>query len=217
MRRGDPVDTAPLFEFVVAGNAGTCGHRHRHVDAAERCLDRHRSATHRAGTRDRWDVYPVAPGGDVPAVYRYDDRLRGVGRTLQERMLDETGDPFWLLAACVLLNRTPGYRAEPVLYEILDRWPTPDDLRRAPTPDLEETVGRLGFGERRARLLRLLAGTWRRAGYDTLPPAGIPVSGLSTLPAVGRYAVDSWRLFVLGDPDVDPDDPVLRARRPRVL
>lgn len=102
---------------------------------------------------------------------------------LQERT---RGDPWRCLVSCVLLNLTKGVDAEPVLWEILRRWPDAPSLAAADRAEVEALLRPLGLQRRRsASLLRLsaeyAAGEW---------------SDPIELHGVGRYARESWALFV---------------------
>lgn len=115
--------------------------------------------------------------------------------TLQERT---RGDPWRCLVVCVLLNRTRGSVAEPYLWELFRRWPNASNLAVADEDEVADLLRPLGLQRRRASILVRLS-----RGYV----AGDPVE---SLPGVGRYALDSWALFVEERRDVEPDDRVLR-------
>ncbi len=209
VRRGDPVDTRPLFDYTTAGGDGGCGHRHRSETAAVTCLERYRRSARAAGLVPTRTVRLISPRDDLPG-----DEVVGAGRTLQERILDETGDPFWVLAASVLTWRSRIGSTEEAIYEILDRYPTPDALRLAGST-LESILQPSGLAKQNAATLRGLAAKWLRSGFPEKDPEARRAS-LPVLPGVGLYVIDSWALFVDRDLDRTPRDPVLRARRERL-
>ncbi len=113
-------------------------------------------------------------------------------------------DPFWMLVACVLVNRTKWMQAEPVFEKIRERWPTPFDLGGAPVIELEKLVQPLGFFKRRSVSIGSLA-----RAYVEGPPRN--AEEVMELPGCGKYASDSWAIFVDGRRDVEPTDIELKA------
>jgi hypothetical protein len=99
-----------------------------------------------------------------------------------------------MLVACALLNRTHGRQVRPMVDGLFSRWPTPRGMAAAGR-GLERYVKPLGLWRRRAALLRRLSRQWRTPGQ---------------CPGVGKYALDSWAIFVEGRLDVRPDDGKLR-------
>lgn len=136
---------------------------------------------------------------------------------MQERLAH---DPFRLLIATIFLNKTPGARAMPVFYDLMARYPTPDDLAAARVEDVVEIIRCLGFQNQRARKCVALAQSWASGGEPVLGkryakrdyPRKGDGRGIGTgdwvpegdervaweighLPGVGAYAHDSWRMF----------------------
>jgi endonuclease III len=105
-----------------------------------------------------------------------------------------------MLVACVLLNRTRGVVAAPVLERLLDRYPTAEAMAAARPVDVARRLRRLGLHRQRARKLIALSAAWASGERD-----------LGRLPGVGAYAADSWAIFQDGRRDVEPADRVLRA------
>ena len=139
-------------------------------------------------------------------------RILGYSKTFQERLLEESPHGEWaMLVGCILLNRTTGLQVERIVWDVFDRWPTPTKLAKADT-DLEDLIRPLGLWRRRAENLRSFSAWWVRCGWNRkkrwLPATG---SRLLEAPGLGRYAVDSYRIFVLGETDVETTDAVLRA------
>ena len=117
---------------------------------------------------------------------------------LQERI--KVFDPWRMLVACTLLNQTGWQQVEKVIWKLFDDYPTPDDLSAA-GPELEQLIRPLGFYNRRAKSLRNMSNAYR---------LGMWVDPIE-LPGVGRYARDSWALFVENDSSVRPKDHKLAA------
>lgn len=109
-------------------------------------------------------------------------------------------DPFRMLVACVLVNRTRWSQAKPVFDEIFRRWPTVNDLAAARVSDLTDVVRPLGMWNARALNLVCMAMAWVYGQRCVMK-----------LPGCGKYAADSYAIFVEGRRDVEPTDRVLRA------
>lgn len=111
-----------------------------------------------------------------------------------------------MLVGCLLLNKTSRKQADRVWPELFERWPDPESLASA-GDELEELLRPLGFCSTKAKRLREMSA--RYAAGDWNDP--------SELPGVGKYARDSWAMFVDGDPwSVEPEDEKLRANLERV-
>jgi methyl-CpG-binding domain protein 4 len=126
------------------------------------------------------------------------------GRLLQE----DVNSPWEVLVACVLMNRATGKKAREVFPKLTARWPNPESMGRAVLRSLAAVLRPLGFQNVRAARLRGMS-----AGYAS----GCAVEALY---GVGRYGLESLRIFVDGDIDFRPGDVELRkyvrrARRAR--
>lgn len=75
-------------------------------------------------------------------------------RLLEER---HAGTPWRLVTTCMLLNRTTARAAEPVLEDLLRRYPTPVDLACADAEELTGMIAPLGLQSTRARSLIAMA------------------------------------------------------------
>jgi adenine-specific DNA glycosylase len=107
--------------------------------------------------------------------------------------------PFWMLVACILVNRTQWATAKPVFDLVRFKWPSPEHLAEADLRSLKPAVKGLGLYTRRSRDLRGMARRW----LDGIPRTAEDVM---ELPGCGKYAADSWAIFVEGRTDVHPDD-----------
>jgi len=98
------------------------------------------------------------------------------------------GEPLneWrVLVACVCLNLCSATVARPVVFRLLNRWPTPT-LMASADAGLKGCLQPLGLADKRDHYLRAISAKWR------------PGCDLSKLPGVGRYAIDSVRVFCRG-------------------
>ncbi len=111
------------------------------------------------------------------------------------------GDPWKVLVASQLLNKTPIHQARPVLRALLAVWPTPEQLARAVDHVLHSLLHPLGFGDRRPMLLAEMSRRWCLGDWDEV----------WELPGVGQYAEDSVRIFCYGDWSFEPSDKVLKT------
>ncbi|GAB7333894.1 hypothetical protein MBLNU13_g06010t1 [Cladosporium sp. NU13] len=137
---------------------------------------------------------------------------------IQEKLWKE---PFWLIIAVTLLNKTAGRSAAPIFWNLKELYPTPMALAQANEDDLVKMIGTLGLQNQRARRLILIATTWvasppaKNQRYRTLNyPAKGDGKGIKKnqvveedadecegaleighIPGCGPYAWDSWRIF----------------------
>lgn len=109
------------------------------------------------------------------------------------------GDPWKVLAVCLLLNRATGTVARRYAWTMFARWPTPDRLANA-GPSLERLLAPLGFTSQRPRLLREMSAAFARGSWDRI----------EDLPGCGRYAADAWAIVIERRRDVEPSDGHLR-------
>jgi methyl-CpG-binding domain protein 4 len=113
-------------------------------------------------------------------------------------------DPFWMLVGCILVNRASWSQAEASHEELRRRWPTPFDLAAASPPDVEPVVAQVGFGRQRAARLVRFARDWCLHRPED-------AGEVLRMHGCGRYAADSWAIFVEGRTDLTPSDHHLAA------
>lgn len=120
--------------------------------------------------------------------------------------------PFWMLVACSLVNLTKWTVAEPIFQELYRRsggdssWFLPFD-REA---ELQKLLKPLGLWRRRTKSLQKMAFVYR----VTKPRKA---SDLIGVPGCGKYARDSWAIFIDGDYGVEPTDHILLKYLEEVL
>ncbi|KAI1137997.1 DNA glycosylase [Hypoxylon sp. FL0543] len=132
---------------------------------------------------------------------------------------DLATDPFRLLIAVTFLIRVKGKHAIPVFHELMNRYPTPQDLEEADTNEIVAMIRHLGLSAVRAAKIQKYAHLWienpprpdARYGVKNYPRpgdganihAGEVVGPADTRTSAweighmtqGRYAIDSWRIF----------------------
>ncbi|SJX65146.1 uncharacterized protein SRS1_15953 [Sporisorium reilianum f. sp. reilianum] len=114
-----------------------------------------------------------------------------------------TPNVFRLLVATCLLNQTKGRAAMPVFWELLRRWPDEHHLAKADVVEVTDLLQPIGRHNIRARRLISMAQTMVEIPYDESNSfksrdRTAPDTPIGIYPGVGRYAIDSWRIFVAG-------------------
>lgn len=104
-----------------------------------------------------------------------------------------------MLIACSLVNLTTWEQAEPALLELRSFYPTPSNLVDAHHARLKRILRPLGLWRIRSKRLRVMASAWIMRAPQT-------ASDVLSFPGCGRYASDSWAIFIDGRTDVYPDD-----------
>ncbi|PPQ72028.1 hypothetical protein CVT24_008080 [Panaeolus cyanescens] len=126
-----------------------------------------------------------------------------------------------MLVAVTLLNKTSGKLALPIFWEIISKWPTALHLSKATIPELVCILRRIGMQTVRAKRLVALSSAYLAdppSVYDPRPSRDfnspprtqtfekgdtscLTSSPISHLPGVGRYALDSYRIFCMSHDD----------------
>lgn len=124
-----------------------------------------------------------------------DEAVRG--RLIQED-LTEPHREWKMLVACILLNRTRGSVARPIVERLLEAYPSPEALHSENPAHVALMLQPLGLHWTRASNLHSMS-----RDYGTIP--------VENLPGVGPYAMESRRIFILNDLNFEPKDAKLRA------
>lgn len=125
--------------------------------------------------------------------------------TRQEQYRD---DPWKMLLVCFMLNQTSHKQVDQIREAFFERFPNAESLVSASESEIADMIRPLGFYNRRAKMWKKFSVEWIEIlkKYD---PIGIPLDQLENMSGVGKYALDSWRVFQLYDYDVEPNDHVL--------
>lgn len=123
-----------------------------------------------------------------------------------------TKDPYQLILAEILLQRTPWWKVGSVWSAILCKYPAPNSLAVASVPELQDLVRPLGLPRRAATLQRLGAVLVERHGGE------VPhdYADLMDLPGVGEYVASAVRCMAFGVADAMSDSVTARVFK-RVL
>ncbi len=116
---------------------------------------------------------------------------------LQDELKD---DPWKLLVACILLNKAPDEAVIKVIWDVLSEYPIPSAMGEANFYELKYLIRKLGLSDRRAQYLISMS-----TQYD------VTNDQVSDYPGCGRYAQDSYDIFVKGNMDIEVTDKVLQA------
>mgnify|MGYP001243847354 CR=1 FL=1 len=117
---------------------------------------------------------------------------------LQEKLWQ---DPWKIFVCCIFCNLTKRLTAEPYFWEVLKRWPTPEDLAKADYNNLVKLIQPLGLSKKRAKALKKMS-------YDYLSKDW--QGDATNLYGIGKYGSDAYRIFCKGEwKTVQPKDGAL--------
>jgi endonuclease III len=125
--------------------------------------------------------------------------------TVQEEFRD---DPWKMLIACFMCNQTGFKQVNKVKGPFFERFPTPQSLVDANDEEIVAIIKPLGFYNKRAKGWKEFSKQWIDATsrYHTNI---LPIQEIERLKGVGKYALDSWKVFQLYQYDIEVDDHVL--------
>ncbi|XP_045615137.1 methyl-CpG-binding domain protein 4 isoform X1 [Procambarus clarkii] len=100
-------------------------------------------------------------------------------------------DPWKLLVGTIFLNRTTGEEAlgKNILWEFLERWPTPEDTVKASWEEIANIIQPLGLHEKRAKMIIRFSEEFLTK--DWIYP--------KELHGIGKYGNDSYRIFCVNE------------------
>jgi methyl-CpG-binding domain protein 4 len=108
-------------------------------------------------------------------------------------------DPWKMLVGCIMLNQTSNKNVRQVIYTFFDRWPTPQSVVNANPDDIREHIRPLGFYNVRTSRIQ-------RFSLEYIEKRFIRASELH---GIGKYADDSYEIFIKGNLNVNPTDKIL--------
>lgn len=117
-------------------------------------------------------------------------------RLIQEDYLD---DPWKMLVCCILLNQTSNLQVRKILPDLFNLIPTPEVCIQTDPSFIVEIIRTTGFYNIKAKRIQDMSKSW------------IDKKGIDDLPGIGRYAKDSWEIFVNKNLDIKPTDKKLSA------
>jgi len=128
-----------------------------------------------------------------PSVERFRRDLLRWGRANRRSFpWRETDDPYQVLVAEVLLQRSRGTTVAKVFPRFVERWPTAEDLARARVPSIASVIRPLGLTRR--------AATLKEMAVEVVELGGVPstLDGLQALSGVGSYAAGTTMAVAFG-------------------
>jgi endonuclease III len=100
-----------------------------------------------------------------------------------------------------MLNQTSNRNVRQVIYTFFDRWPTPQDVVKANPDEIREHIRPLGFYNRRTVTIQKFSEEYINKKFTEA----------HELYGIGKYANDSYEIFINGNRNVEPTDVILRA------
>ena len=108
-------------------------------------------------------------------------------------------DPWKMLVGCIMLNQTSNKNVRQVIYTFFDRWPTPQAVISADPTEIRDHIRPLGFYNRRTSTIQRFSREYIEKNF----------SKACELHGIGKYADDSYEIFVKGNLNVQPTDKIL--------
>lgn len=112
---------------------------------------------------------------------------------------DPSNPGYRLLIACIMLNQTSNRNVRQVIYTFFDRWPTPQAVISADPIEIRDHIRPLGFYNRRTLTIQRFSREYIEKNYNRV----------SELHGIGKYADDSYEIFIKGNVNVKPTDKIL--------
>jgi methyl-CpG-binding domain protein 4 len=107
--------------------------------------------------------------------------------------------PWRVLVCCIMLNCTSRKQVDRVRDEFFKRYPDPSEAERADLNEMAELLAPLGFRNRRTNTIKRFSSDWLTLNWQEP----------KELYGIGKYAQDSWEIFMKGNLEVNPTDGVL--------
>jgi methyl-CpG-binding domain protein 4 len=106
---------------------------------------------------------------------------------------------YRLLIACIMLNQTSNKNVRQVIYSFFDKWSTPQSVVNADPDEIRNHIRPLGFYNRRTT-------TIIRFSHEYITKRFVNANELY---GIGKYANDSYEIFIKGNLNVEPTDKIL--------
>lgn len=124
-------------------------------------------------------------------------------RLIQEDYLE---DPWKMLVCCILLNQTTNQQVRKVLLPLFELIPDPSTASNTQPEQIATIIRSTGFSSVKSQRIVDLSKKWN-SGFNSV----------LELPGVGRYASDSWEIFVEKNIHIQVTDKKLQAYLDSVL
>jgi endonuclease III len=117
-------------------------------------------------------------------------------------------DPWKMLMVCFMLNQTSHKQVDQIREAFFNKFPNAESLISASEAEIAQEIKILGFYNKRAKAWKEFSLQWI-AAVEKHGGTNIPVYVLEKMKGIGKYALDSWKVFQLYDYDIEVDDHVL--------
>ena len=117
-------------------------------------------------------------------------------RLIQHDYLDNR---WKMLICCILLNQTTNQQVRKILDPLFELIPDPESCVNADPTKIAEIIKPTGFYNIKAARIQKLSKKWIEGFEDP-----------RELPGVGKYAMESWEIFVNKKTDFTPSDKKLK-------
>ena len=107
--------------------------------------------------------------------------------------------PWRMLVCCIMLNCTSRKQVDQVREEFFQKYPDAVEAERADPIEIAEVIAKLGFKNKRTAAIQRFSSDWMTLDW----------SEPNELYGIGKYAQDSWEIFMKGNLEVEPTDGVL--------
>jgi len=107
-------------------------------------------------------------------------------------------DPWKLLVCCIFLNQTSRKQLDKIRVEFFERYPTPESVIKAEHSEIVELIKPLGFYNRRTNSIKKFSSDYLGDWVD-----------VKELYGIGKYASDSYEIFIKQNFDIEPSDKAL--------
>jgi methyl-CpG-binding domain protein 4 len=108
-------------------------------------------------------------------------------------------NPWQMLVGCIMLNQTSNKNVRQVIYTFFEKWPTPNSVINANPDEIREHIRPLGFYNRRTQTIIRFSNEYIVKKFNRA----------SELHGIGKYAEDSYEIFIRGNLNVNPTDKIL--------
>ena len=108
-------------------------------------------------------------------------------------------NPWQMLVGCIMLNQTSNKNVRQVIYSFFERWPTPQSVVGANPDDIREHIRPLGFYNKRTATIQRFSNEYIEKRFVNA----------HELHGIGKYANDSYEIFIRGNLNVNPTDKIL--------
>lgn len=107
--------------------------------------------------------------------------------------------PWEMVVICILLNQTTNQQVRKIVEILFERIKNPEFCSLLDPDDIEPIIRSTGLSKIKSKRIVSMSQKW--------------VSGFlhpSELPGVGKYAMESWEIFINGNLEIDPSDKKLK-------